>query len=99
MVRSELPGWQPRETTVTRSLSGWVWGTVFRAGTAQTAADDLVDTFTHGCTLCLGNRMRFLMGLRKRLDRARRRMKTLRLERWQKVPFWRRGAPEVKDVA
>jgi hypothetical protein len=31
----------------------------FRAGTQETAADDLLDTFTYGCALVLGNRLGF----------------------------------------
>jgi hypothetical protein len=32
VVRIELPGYKPFETTVTRSVSGWVWGNIVFGG-------------------------------------------------------------------
>jgi PEGA domain len=39
IVRIELPGYQPLDLTVTRSVSGWVWGNVAIGGLIGLAVD------------------------------------------------------------
>ena len=39
VVRIELPGYKPFETTVTRSVSGWVWGNIVFGGLIGLAVD------------------------------------------------------------
>jgi uncharacterized protein YceK len=39
IVKIELPGYQPFETTITRSLSGWVWGNIVFGGLVGLAVD------------------------------------------------------------
>lgn len=38
-VRIEMPGCQPYETTLTRSVSGWVWGNIVFGGLIGLAVD------------------------------------------------------------
>ena len=39
LVRLELAGYQPYETTLTRSVSGWVWGNIVIGGLIGLAVD------------------------------------------------------------
>ena len=39
VVRIEMPGYQPYETTLTRSVSGWVWGNIVFGGPIGLAVD------------------------------------------------------------
>lgn len=39
IVRITLPGYEPYETTVTRSVSGWVWGNIVFGGLIGLAVD------------------------------------------------------------
>jgi hypothetical protein len=39
VVRLELPGYQPFETTFTKSVSGWVWGNILFGGLIGLAVD------------------------------------------------------------
>jgi len=39
LVRIELPGYQPFETTLTRGVSGWVWGNIVFGGLIGLAVD------------------------------------------------------------
>jgi hypothetical protein len=39
VVKIEMPGYQPYEATVTRSVSGWVWGNIVFGGLIGLAVD------------------------------------------------------------
>ena len=39
IVKIELPGYQPFEATITRSVSGWVWGNIVFGGIIGLAVD------------------------------------------------------------
>jgi hypothetical protein len=39
VVRIELPGYQPQDLTLTRSVSGWVWGNIVFGGLIGLAVD------------------------------------------------------------
>jgi hypothetical protein len=39
IIRIELPGYQRAELTITKSVSGWVWGNIFFGGLIGLAVD------------------------------------------------------------